>query len=533
LEAVFLIVVFGLLLWMGCSNLYDSRIVHDFPHGYFASDAYWNLNFAQTVYNQGNYRYLPFYIAGGYKDVLAVYPPLFFHLVAGFSYTAKIQPYDALLMLGIVFMIFSALIMYLIIRSFNRNVAILSLVLLGFLFYKNFYVGVFFGKYGLIIGNLFFLSFIWALDNIKTDKSYLLIGLFLGAAALIHPPELFYAVVVLVVYFGVKLLTKRFEIGELKKVFVGGIISITLSIYYLIIFYFTEYKFNKGSVKLFNAITTYPEPVPAIMDFHIFLVLIALGIIFCVILIIKKKYHLVMLASLFMLAVSMTNYIGNARAFHTRYLWPIYLSFFAGLGIYQLIKLSAKRWNTSYSVGLTLIIIIIFMFAYYKPNTNPGLADPYTWEAMQWVKENTDEKDRVYVLYGDAYGQSAYLFSMERMVYRVDTNDYVEGLQRGVIKREYKREFLAWDADSRLAYRKGMLSFGYHVLEEKLSFVSQDDICDFDYYLINKVSRQPALARYNMFVREKLLSNSWMEEVYSNAVVSIVKNNKPGADCIE
>ena len=59
----------------------------------------------------------------------------------------------------------------------------------------------------------------------------------------------------------------------------------------------------------------------------------------------------------------------------------------------------------------------------------------------------------------------------------------------------------------------------------------QKDICSMEYYYFDKASREPALAQYNVAIINFLLENDWIEEIYSNGLVSILKNNKPGVDC--
>ena len=58
------------------------------------------------------------------------------------------------------------------------------------------------------------------------------------------------------------------------------------------------------------------------------------------------------------------------------------------------------------------------------------------------------------------------------------------------------------------------------------------DICNFDYYVFDKVSREQVLANVNLLIRELFIKNSGMREVYSNQIVSVIKNPNPGSDCI-
>ena len=57
------------------------------------------------------------------------------------------------------------------------------------------------------------------------------------------------------------------------------------------------------------------------------------------------------------------------------------------------------------------------------------------------------------------------------------------------------------------------------------------DICGFDYYVFDKVSRQPVFAQYNLLVASELQSKGSVK-VFENPVLIVMKNSK-GADCIE
>ena len=82
-------------------------------------------------------------------------------------------------------------------------------------------------------------------------------------------------------------------------------------------------------------------------------------------------------------------------------------------------------------------------------------------------------------------------------------------------------------------YRKGLFSSGNYVEEKGLSyFKNETDICDFDYYVFDKLTaQQPGLVQYNLAVRDNMIKNG-MEEAFSNQLVSVVKNKNRGVNCI-
>ncbi len=60
---------------------------------------------------------------------------------------------------------------------------------------------------------------------------------------------------------------------------------------------------------------------------------------------------------------------------------------------------------------------------------------------------------------------------------------------------------------------------------------SEKNLCSIEYYYFVKFTRESVLAQYNLAIRDVLLKNDWIKEIYFNDMVSILKNNKPGVDC--
>ena len=125
------------------------------------------------------------------------------------------------------------------------------------------------------------------------------------------------------------------------------------------------------------------------------------------------------------------------------------------------------------------------------------------------------------------------LRNSKRVHWLVDPNDFIDNLNSRKIAREYVTE-LPGDGGGGEVYRKTLFSFGNYAKEtEHEYFYGDKDMCQFDYYIFDKVSRQEALAQYNLLIANELLQNDFVEPVFDNQVVVILKNNKVGEDCIE
>jgi len=534
LEYVFIMVFIGVLLWIGVGEVYRHIIVHGYPHGYFAADAFWGQNHVTTVYETGKTLYLPYYIAGGYKDVITHHYPLILQLVALFAHASGLQPYDALFLFGCMLIIMTALSMYVLIRELNKDVAIISTSVMAMIFTGVFMLVITWGKYGSITGNFFLITSFWVMTRFDLKKVWILFGLVLAGVFLGHPSETMFSTAFIAIFLGTKFMLKQLKLHDIKVVLLSGILALILSSHFFYIMSFTELKFRKSEYPTFSPILTQPYPYPVLKDFGIvFLGLIVVGIIFSVLLIIqKRKIEIPIAAGFFLLLLTYSNYIGLFRAFQLRYHWPIYLSIFVGMGAYQLMKLFVKKWSYIHSIGVAGLLIVMFIVTAYKPIGSSGIATPDSWNAFMWIRHNAKPDAQVLFLYGDAYNQESYDFNTHRVGYRVAEPDYFGALQNKTVKRYYTTGILVWDV-TKLPYRKSIFKFGYHSLEDKERFGPKvRDICKFDYYIVDKVTRQPIIGQYNIEVAKQLLKNDWIEEVFAGGRVMVLHNKHPGKDCL-
>ena len=123
LEKIFLILIFSILLYTGYSNLVDHSLKHNFPYGYLASDAFQHQIRAEAIKDAGNFRYEAPYISMGFEKVVGRYPPVIYHLSVIFSYLTGLEVYDSIYFIVFFLGSLAAIIMYLIIKNFNKNIA--------------------------------------------------------------------------------------------------------------------------------------------------------------------------------------------------------------------------------------------------------------------------------------------------------------------------------------------------------------------------------------------------------------------------
>lgn len=543
-EKIYLIIIFFFILWAGVANLWDYKINHDFPFSYMASDTFQHQVRIDSIKQMGNYRYEAPYIAGGFKDAIGFYPPLMYHLDVIMSYASGLENYDIAYLLTFIILCFSSLAFYLIIRRWNKHIAMIALPLSFLLFTRGPGIGPYalitWGSWPLIFGQFFLICFFWYMTNFDLKYSWIFLAVFLSAIALQHQTELLFAAGFMIIMGIWWLAKKEFSKEKIKHFTSGILLFLVISAYYLIIFRFTLVKTQVPSG--FNIVaTTSTDQTLYLSNFGLILPLLIIGMIIALFML-KKKFSTPILISFFMLLVGFGNYIGLERhAFKTRCLWPIYLSLFLGISIYYLLKLVIKKWKTAYSfaIGIILAIILSGVVAIpYIPHserfTSAGIMNQYHWQTFNWIKGNTDEDSKVLFLYGDVYNQNAMLRNTFRVPYMVNTEEYVSALANRTINRHIGIYLLGDHHGVHYAYRKSLLDYGYHADEigKDYFYNTQRDICDFDFIIVDKVSSQAALAQYNILIANELIKNDFIKPVFDNGIVVILENSNRGEDCI-
>ncbi len=547
IEILYLILIFGLLMYVSVGTLWDHKIEHDFPYGYLASDGFQHQVRAESIKNMGNYRNEAFYAVKGstFAPVIGFYSSLSHHLAVLLSYNSGLETYDTIYFLVFLMPIISAFIMYLMIRKFSKNIALLAIPFSFLVFARNNFILITWGHWPAFFGHFFLICIFWAMLRFKLKASYVLLGLFMSASFLSHPSEFIFGVLFIGLYLVVDFIRiKKIDVSSVKKVIFAGVLFFILCFYYFIIWKST-WVANQGVSYYLNlfSITSYGnDPFVYLSFFKWLWVILGIGLIVGVFLLRKKK-NVALLVGFFVLVISYGNYFGFERhALRTRALWGIYLSVFFGLGVYYVLKFLVKKWRKEYSIVLGVVFLLIFggflgqlsnIIPVRDTFTSPGIMNKYHWDAMVWISENTALDSKVYFFYGDTYEQDAQLRNVERAHFLAITDDLIASLQNKTIKRFYLTERPGDTGGIGSPYRKSFFKFGFATHETDEYITRQRDICEFDYYIFDKASSYyPALAQYNALIANKLMENDFIDAVYANDLVVVLRNNNPGGDCI-
>jgi len=544
LEKIILLVFFAAMLFLGPGVWFDHNISHDFPFAYFASDSFQHQTRAEAVKDIGN-RYDAPYNVKGNDDFIILYPPVMYQLSIILSYASGLEVYDAIYFVTVFLAIIAAFVMYFVIKRFNKTVAILSLPFSLLIFSFPVSVGFLWGHWPSIIAQSFLVLVFWSVSRIGLKHSFALIAIATSATALAHTSSTIFAFIFFALFFGLKLILRKLTKEDLKSMVLAAITFIIISFYYLVIFINTwavKQPYEFSSVPIWGG-----TPGFYIAGFGLLLIPMAIGIIFSMAEI--KALHVAFISSIAMLIGGFMNYVGfQVRSFQMRFFWPIYLSVLIGLGIYAALKPLIKKWNVVYSPILFIAFLallsgminfpammqtdaqIVPYIPHLNRETGPGLMNPFHWEALTWFNGNTPKNATVYFFYGDLYGQDAILRNTKRVHLQVDPGYFIEDLQERKIKKEYVSEVPGDSAGS--FYRR--TSFFKFTMPEKIPglYFGPRNVCNYDYHVFDKVSRQEVLAQYNLLIANEMLKKG-AEVVFDNGVVVILKNNNIGADCIE
>ncbi len=536
IEKIFLLLFFGVFLFAGYGFFSAGRLQHGFPYGYLASDAFQHQIRAESIKDAGNYKNEASYIVMGVQGAVGYYPPVLYHLSVILSHLSGLEVYDTIYFIVFFFAAIASLMMYMTIRQFNKNVAIISLPICLLVFSGGLYTGFTWGNWPTLLSQFFLVCVFWCTSRLDLKKSYILLGIFLSANVMTHTSEGLFAGVYLALFFLAScIVAKKIRLGALKSLVLGGVLAFAITSYYLVIF---KGVWVPRQPFVFAVSRMWDNPTMYLSDFKLFAAFMIIGIVLSLFFI--KKSLVPALSSLSMILIGMGNYYGfREKAFQLRFFWPIFLSFLIGFGIYQSLKLVIKDWKLLYSVILSSVVAFAILLGsvplvphYSKLETN-GLMDQYHWEAFKWLEKNSEQESRVYFFHGDIYSQDALLRNAKRTHAQIIPEDFVDAIKKREIRRIYETD-MPGDGGGGAPYRKSFFSFGFALDENRPeNSPGKKDICNFDYYVFDKLSRQQVLAQYNLVIASELQKKSFIGKPFENQVVLILKNNRRGDDCIE
>ncbi len=534
-EKIFLLLFLAAALYIGAANIFSAEVSHSYPYAYYASDPFIHYLTTESLKENGNFLHVSKWYTANQSNVEYCLPPQNYMMAAAFSFNSGLESYDAIYFISVIAAVINAFIIYIMLRKISKNAAIISLPFTLIVFTKIFVASFTWGQWQAAVAYMFFAAALWALSEIKHNYAFVLYAIFASACFLTHYPEFIFLGFFMLIYAAVRFFFKELTLDEIKNIAFASVLTLILIFWELLRFYGIWVKGTKnelGGAELSLPITGIP--VPGFMDFTVVLVIaIFVGVIFSLLLL-RKERHVILMYSIFILMMWWSNYLGlTKRTVTLRYTAPIVLAVLIGVGIYYLLKSFIKDWKQVYSFGLACVLLAGVIYFFMTPTGSPGWMIQERWDAMSWIAKNTPQTTTVLYLYGDGYEQHNPLASTKRLNFRLLPDAMIAAAQKGEIKRTYLARDVTGMCSIMEPYRKSLLEYGFYAREKPNVNAHQEvDICSFEYYFIEKASaRIPQLAQYNVAIGNELIQHGFVP-VFNNQLVTILKNNNPGVNCI-
>ena len=249
-----------------------------------------------------------------------------------------------------------------------------------------------------------------------------------------------------------------------------------------------------------------------------------------------------------MMIIGYVNYLGGklgGKTLQQRFYWAVFLAPVFGLALYHLVSFLLKRvrvkFKSFHAAIVSLALVILFFSVYFHPPINSGsLFMQETWDAVKWIRENTNENDKIFLFFNRLTFQESTLATTLRHTLYIP---FPGEIDKKILEKNLTRYYSISDPIETaylIPYRKGLFSFGHHMKEfnEKTGLYLKKhyrDICSFNYYVLFTYTEVPQFQpymEYSYLLANELIKSGYFEIVQQNKMMTIMKNNNPGTECI-
>ncbi len=555
LENIFLILFVGILLWMSLGPLMQYRLVHENPTGFGAGDAYhWEMQ-AQYIYDSGSYKFSPPFLHFYMQDIATFEPPILQQLTAYLSYSLGIPVYDTLMLLATLLVVLSILIFFMIVKEYNEYLAYLSMPLCVLSFTFPFVVGIVFGFFPAIAGLLFLFASLFMLLHMDLKHSTIVLGVFIAAMTMAHTNRLFEFAFFGGAFVALAILFKNQGLSFIKKLVISSLIAGVISLYYLAVFVqrlkaeasgafsYTQ----QGGSKYLNI---------NLNDFEIVKYIIIAGLVLCLYFAIKERKSIKSGIFVFpIIAFLLVYFLKISRIYQITFLWPVFLSLAFGLMLYWVLQLRFfskinKSRATYVVISLAISILLIYQYYYFfrepvleKISETGTTTTKNQWQDLMWISKNTESEANVLFFYfnDNPYDVTSLILSSKRASFYIPLDKLDLAIQEKRIKQDY-----GILAEAGGLFYKRDETFPLKITRlDKNSYLKNWTLCDFDYvygkrtvYVVDEANKQfvdkvlEYRVLYTMDVMNILLENKNFKVVHQSNESVIIKNYKPGEECI-
>jgi len=548
LEWMLLFVIFSLILYFS-AIFDDGKLIHEVPVNLNAGDMFVTSAFGDVARFSDDMKKVPPEFAGGATDALNFFSPLHGIILAELASFVNAETYDFLIHLNLLTLIGAIFVMYFIIKKFDTNAALVSLLIFPLVFKWPFNFII---TWGGTYGNLnIFIAITTLLCFYRLNKShmFIILGIVNASSFLSHGREfqtanLAFATILL---FWIikdkaykKILEKPKEIIKLFSIEPSLIIlkryiwSIPITILFMfpwwsVLRVFKETNLGIGIIRwgynpLFHQVT--------FSSLGIFSYLIFLSIIMSLIYLYNQKYNefdsfLIFSLIFFICGIIIIagNNIPQARAFYVITALPMLCLLFCNIigKITEVTNLSKNIITTVLFITFLMVVLLL-----HKPESigNSSLISPERMASFNWIKENIKDNSTILATYGDEYNQRS-VFAVIRKPYNIiNQEDYFNAIKKEKLTSNYKID--KWVIHEKFIFddKEG------RIIAAPDEFIPvEESICNYTYVYADKYSQNKILTTYNGLLIDALLKEADFEIIYENQLIVILKNKKIGGKC--
>jgi len=471
------------------------------------------------------------------------------------AYALGIPVYDAQTLCGILIVILTALIFFVLLEEYDPRLAYLALPLYVFLFTFPFVSGLVFGVLPAIFGFLFLFATLFMLFHMGIRHSSIPLGIFLSAMVMGHTVRALELFFFGGAFFVCAFLLKKIDLGFVKKVIISGLLSLILSLYYLVMFW---HRFSEDRSSSLDYV---PQNAARYLlinlgDFGLIQYVILAGLVLCLYFLIKERKKIASLIFIFpILSFLLVFFLRINRMYQVTFFWPVFLSLAFGLVLFFI---TSQKWffpiNKHLAVYLviSLCLSLFFVYEYYYSFSEPVLKNIASggplpvqeqWDNLIWISKNTPSNATVLFFYltnsdeGDIYP----FFVSKRLSFFVPLNELDEAINQSNVAYNYGVS----DTSVSFFYKRGDNTPFKIIKLNKSEYTKQWTVCDFDYiygkrairlYDFEGETKVPVQIEkrvlYTIKFINTLLKNKNFSIVFQNDEAYILKNNNPGGDCV-
>lgn len=521
-------------------KIYQNSLSNDYPCCLIGPDSLTYLSYIDFISRGGEIDDSPKYMSHTEINTKNILPPLYFTIISLIINLTGFEPHQIVYAFAIILLMNSLILIFLLVRSYDSVVALLSLPFMFLMFVHPFSKILFLGQWFDNFGTLLLLSTL-LIANFYINKginSRSSVGLIIIITAMIlsHTEWVYFLFIIILYYLLFFILkTEKPNIKTISKFLIIYLIAFIIALPSFVRLY---YHPDSSSILTFNTVYNSSLLVPKIFYFNIIpLIILMIGLIYILYNIILKNnvnFFIIAFLSLFILSVS--NFaLGYARYYEVRWFWPLFLSPIFGIGLGAVLsKIKESFFKKFFLYSIPFIVLSILFVLFLRQSSLIGV-NRDDWKAIEWIRDNTEENDSILFILPDRTDYYKYVswlshrppyYKPLKDILGNDINNTNMSINKSVFSLSYG------PVDHTTLLKHGFFKYELLKLDLKLK-----EFCSFDYVMVNNyigTDFSVTLLNYYYTVNERniyynidvFLNNTNLNLTYENGDAYVFKQNK-------